>query len=286
MSVDLVSSPKGPSFVSNDEAIDRFVKYIGDGGESGGRRFKSGFIAHDQSAGYFQRGGLYLFAARPGVGKTSYLLSLACQQVKQGVAVYYLNLEMTVEAMMCRLYCLAHPGTNLLRIIQRELTQAERDTIIASSQYFKTLAPLWHEDTDFTTFANLVKQQIAPSSDSILLIDYLGLFSMRGIGPGENFALISEIAKQLKNLARRIDIPVISAVQLNREIEKRKPGSTLNLADLRGSGELENHADAVFGLSRDSADRMEVQILKNRNGPLGSYDLSFDAPRAAVEGWE
>ncbi len=60
---------------------------------------------------------------------------------------------------------------------------------------------------------------------------------------------------------------------------------TPNLADLRDSGELENNADAVFALTRDG-DRIDVDILKNRWGPLGSYSLHFDGPRAAIEEYE
>jgi replicative DNA helicase len=103
--------------------------------------------------------------------------------------------------------------------------------------------------------------EIKPGSDSILCIDYVGLLNMRGPGPEQRYWLISESAKQLTLLARDLDIPVIAAVQLNREIEKRQ-NKTPSLADLRDSGELENHADGVFALTREDRDILEVDILK------------------------
>jgi replicative DNA helicase len=132
--------------------------------------------------------------------------------------------------------------------------------------------------------AKAAKEKIQPRSSSVLFVDYVGLFTMKGLGPQERYWLISETAKQLKLLARGLDIPVISAVQLNRKIEERKE-KTPNLADLRDSGELENHADAVFALTREG-DRIDVDILKNRWGPLGSYSLRFDGPRAAIEEYD
>jgi replicative DNA helicase len=129
------------------------------------------------------------------------------------------------------------------------------------------------------------RREIKPGSDSILCLDYIGLLSMRGLGPEQRYWLVSESAKQLKLLARDLDIPVIAAVQLNREIEKRQ-NKTPNLADLRDSGELENHADAVFALTREERDILEVDVLKNRHGPLASYSLHFDGPRCAVEEYD
>jgi len=130
--------------------------------------------------------------------------------------------------------------------------------------------------------ATAARAEIKPSSDAILCLDYVGLLSMKGFGPDQRYWLISESAKQLKLLARELDIPVIAAVQLNRKIEERKD-KTPTLADLRDSGELENHADGVFALTREDRENIEVDVLKNRHGPLASYSLHFDGPRCAVE---
>lgn len=145
-----------------------------------------------------------------------------------------------------------------------------------------SFSPLFCEDSDFLDFARTVKGNIEPGSKSILFVDYLGLFSMRSLGPQERYWMISEAARQLKLMAKGLGIPIICAVQLNRKVEDRKD-KRLSLGDLRDSGELEQHADAVFGLTRENKERLDIDILKNRNGPTSSYDLSFDGPRIAVE---
>ncbi|MBI4524802.1 MAG: hypothetical protein HY695_13445 [Deltaproteobacteria bacterium] len=248
------------------------------------RFFRSGFTAHDQTAGGFQRGGSYLVAARSGVGKTSYILSLAYRQARDGVKAYFANLEMGTTQMWCRLACIHDPTLNLRELIETDLSVERMKYLIDLSTELVNFSPLFFENSDFTSLAKAATQSIEPSSESILFVDYIGLFTMKGLGPQERYWLISESAKQLKLLARALDITVVSAVQLNRKIEDRKD-KTPNLADLRDSGELENHADGVFALTRQD-DRIDVDILKNRWGPLGSYCLRFDSPRAAIEEYD
>jgi replicative DNA helicase len=159
-------------------------------------------------------------------------------------------------------------------------------------QYFMALAeklagfsPLFFENTDFRSLVTVAQAEIKPGSDAILFVDYIGLFTDRRLGPQERYWLISECAKALKLLARQLDIPIIAAVQLNRQLEARK-NKTPTLADLRDSGELENHADSVFALTREDRGVLEVDCLKNRHGPLASYSLRFEGPRVAIEEFE
>lgn len=244
--------------------------------------FASGFKTHDQGMGWFHRGSLYIYGARPGIGKTAMLLALAVKQTVHST-VYYLNLEMSHQEMWSRLYCLVTPDAQLGPVARRE--KSMRWAALQAAPQLQRFTPLWLENTDFNAFVKLAKETIEPSSRSVLFVDYLGLFSMRGLGPNDSFVMIAEVAKQLKLIARALNIPVIVAAQLNREIEKRKDRS-VTLADLRGSGELENHADAVMGLSRENSERMDVTILKNRIGPLTRFDLRFIETRAAIEDWE
>lgn len=271
---------EAPKFIPQIESRARWLKSLEE--PSAQRYFKTFFKAHDQTAGAMLRAAFYLIAARAGVGKTAYLFSLACLQAMAGIRVYFCNLEMSVEQMWNRLACLRDPDLTL-----RELNEGERTS--ERIEYFKKLAielekfsPLFFESTDVTALLAAARTEIPKSSDSILCIDYVGLLTMRGLGPEQRYWLISETAKQLKILARDLDIPVVAAVQLNREIEKRA-NKTPTLADLRDSGELENHADGVFALTREDREILEVDVLKNRHGPLTSYSLSFDGPRCAVE---
>jgi replicative DNA helicase len=82
-----------------------------------------------------------------------------------------------------------------------------------------------------------------------------------------------------------LQIPIITAVQLNRAIEQRKEKAP-TLSDLADSGDIEKHADAVFILTRENQDRLDIHVRKNRNGPLCVYDLAFDGRRVVAEEWE
>jgi replicative DNA helicase len=221
-------------------------------------------------------------AARPGVGKTAFLFALAYRQIVRGVKTFYCNLEMPVEQMWNRLGCLHSHDFTLRDLTESELTDRQIPRIANLSRELVNFSPLFFESMDLGAPVKASKETIQPSSESVLLIDYVGLFTMRGLGSQERYWLISECAKQLKLLARHLDIPIVAAVQLNRAIESRKE-KTSTLADLRDSGELENHADTVFALTREDKERLEVDVLKNRHGPLVSYSLAFDGPRAAVE---
>ncbi len=267
-------------FISPEESRIRWLKSL-EAAQDRQRFFSSGFKSHNRSAGAFERGCFYLFAARPGVGKTSFLLALAYHLALSGTKAFFLNLEMTVEQMWNRLACLHDKTLTLEELKWGERTPRRIRFFEELSVRLAQFSPFFFESSDFHDFAKAVKGGIDCGSDSVLLVDYVGLFTMRGLGPSEKYWLVSEVAKQLKLLARTLETPVIGAVQLNRKIEDRKDGKP-NLADLRDSGELENHADAVFGLTRDG-DQIEIDILKNRHGPTGSYMLHFDGPRAAVE---
>lgn len=272
-------------FIDQQESKGRFLEWLGDR-QTSAPYFSSGFKSHDLAAGAFQRGGLYLFAGCPGTGKSAMLFSLAYRQARLRHSTYFANLEMTVEQMWIRLAALHCKSLTVRGILEGQLGADEISFLkdLAENE-LPAFSPLFCETSDFGRFAETVKANIEPGSRSILFIDYLGLFGMKGLGPQEKYWLISEVAKQLKLAAKALNIPIVAAVQLNRKVEDRKE-KKLTLADLRDSGELEQHADAVFGLTRENRDRLDVDILKNRNGPTGSYDLSFNGPRIAVEEWE
>jgi len=271
---------ESPKFVTQAEARIRWLKSLEARDQR--RYFKSGFKAHELSIGAFLRGSFNLFAARPAVGKTAFLFALAYRQVLAGVSAYFCNLEMGVEQMWNRLACLHDESLTLRELNEGQLTNGRAQYFMSLSEKLTGFSPLFFESTEFRSLVAATQAEIKPSSDSILFVDYIGLFTMKGLGPQERYWLISECAKALKLLARQLDIPIIAAVQLNRQLENRKD-KTPSLADLRDSGELENHADSVFALTREDRDVLEVDCLKNRHGPLASYSLRFDGPRVALE---
>lgn len=247
------------------------------------RFFRSAFSIHERVAGKVLRGALYIVAARPGVGKTAYLTALAYQLARQGIKTIYTSLEMPIERIWNRLACLHDPELTLRELNETEPTPDRVQYFEKLSHELVNFSPRFFEDPDFTAFIKTMKEQIRPGSDSILLVDYAGLFTMKGLGPQERYWLMSEVAKQLALMARALDIPIVTAVQFNRAIENRKEKKP-TLADLRDTGEWENHARGVFMLTRDVQDRLDVYVEKNTEGPAPvSYSLHFDGPRAAVE---
>ena len=278
-----MAQAESPKFIPQEEARIRWLKSLEQ--RDARRYFKSGFAKHDLTVGALLRGGLYLIAARAGIGKTAYLFSLAYRQSLAGIQTYFCNLEMSVEQMWNRLACIHDADLTVRELNEGERTPVRVSYFIELSKKLESFSPLFFEGTEVAALLTAARTDIPKSSNSILFIDYVGLLTMRGLGPEQRYWLISESAKALKLLARELDIPVVAAVQLNREIEKRS-NKTPNLSDLRDSGELENHADAVFALTREDRDILEVDVLKNRNGPLASYSLRFDGPRCAVEDFE
>jgi replicative DNA helicase len=255
---------ESPKFVTQDEARTRWLKSLE--ARDHRRYFKSGFKAHEQSVGAFLRGSFNLFAARPGVGKTAFLFALAYRQVLAGVKAYFCNLEMSVEQMWNRLACLQDESLTLRELNEGEITGSRVQYFLALSEKLAGFSPMFFESTEFRSLVAATQAEIKPSSDSILFVDYIGLFTDRRLGPQERYWLISECAKALKLLARQLDIPIIAAVQLNRQVEARKD-KTPTLADLRDSGELENHADSVFALTREDRGVLEGGLLEKPSWP-------------------
>jgi replicative DNA helicase len=274
---------KPAAFIPKSESRIRWLKSLEE--RNSHRYFRLFFRQHDQTAGALLRGALYLIAARAGVGKTAFLFSLAYRQALSGVNTFFCNLEMGVEQMWHRLACLRDSDLTLRELNEGERTADRVAYFIKLSAELEKFSPLFFETTAVAALLTASRAEIQKSSESILFIDYIGLLTMRGLGADQRYWLVSETAKQLKLLARELDVPVVAAVQLNRSIENRRD-KTPTLADLRDSGELENHADGVFALTREDREILEVDVLKNRHGPLASYSLRFDGPRCAVEEYE
>ncbi len=271
-----------PKIVTPEQARIRWLKSLEE--RDGQKFFSSGFKCHDQVAGRLLRGSQYIVAARPGVGKTSLLVALVNNLARNGIRVVYASLEIPVERLWNRLACL-HDSTLKLR----ELNEPDRELTLDQVKYFEKLSraivkfsPMFFENSDFKEFIEAMIGTVQAGSDSCVIVDYAGLFSLKGLGPSERYWLMSEVAKQLAILARRLDIPIVTAVQFNRAIENRKDKCPI-LSDLRDTGEWENHARGVFMLMREES-TLDVYVRKNTEGPNDvTYSLHFDGPRAAVE---
>jgi replicative DNA helicase len=244
----------------------------------------TGFADLNRMTGGFHNQNLVIVAARPGLGKTSLCLNIACHAAINGRrSVGILSLEMSKPEIMKRMIS-SLSGVDANRIQSGYLN---RDDWMNVSQATASLsaAPIYIDDS-----ANLTMLQVRAKAQwlamehgiDLLIVDYLQLIS--GSRRYENRTQeVTEISRGLKNLAKELNVPVIAVSQLNRDVEKRSGNRRPQLSDLRESGAIEQDSDLVLFISREGADdcigagdcTAEISIAKQRNGMTGAFKLKF-----------
>lgn len=244
----------------------------------------TGFRRFDEMAGGLEPGQLVIVAARPSVGKTVVGCNIAAHVAASGTPVAFFTLEMTRREIAARILA-ARSGVSVQAM--RAGTSDRDDWNRMSDATGASMAwPMFIDDTPAVSVAYVrakARRIRRAHGLGLVVIDYLGL--MRGTG--DNRAQeVGSISRGLKALAKELQVPVISLAQLNRASEGR-PNRHPTLADLRDSGEIEQDADIVAMLHRESMhkdateweDIAQMFIRKNRNGPTGECLLSLDGPR-------
>jgi replicative DNA helicase len=244
----------------------------------------TGYIKLDQMTSGLQGGDLVIVAGRPSMGKTALALNIAEHvAVDNGLPVAIFSMEMSSTQLAMRML------GSISRVDQHKMRTGRLndkewgDLSEAMGKLHET--PIYIDDGGALTAlevrarARRLKRQY--SKLGLIVIDYLQL--MAATGQGENRATeISEISRSLKAMAKELDVPVIALSQLNRALEQR-PNKRPQMADLRESGAIEQDADLILAIYRDevynpdSAEKgkAEVNILKQRNGPIGPITLTF-----------
>lgn len=256
----------------------------------------SGFHELDAMTAGFQKANLIILAARPSMGKTALCLSIAQNIVMnktkpKTLAIF--NLEMSAQELAQRMLC-SVARVNAQDVRTGKMREEDWQSITRAMNQLNE-APLYIDDTASITpiemKAKCRRLQKRHGLDMVI-IDYLQLMS--GGGKTENRAQeISAISRQLKMLAKELEIPVMALSQVGRGVEQRqdkRPG----LSDLRESGAIEQDADVVAFVYRDEyyhpesedVGIAEVIIGKQRNGPVGTVRLSFVKRFAAFENLE
>ncbi len=244
----------------------------------------TGFRRFDEMTGGLEPGQLVIVAARPSVGKTAAGCNVAAHVAAGGTPVAFFTLEMTRREIAARILA-ARSGVSVQEMRagtdDRDNWDRMSATVGASMAW-----PMFIDDTPAVSvpYVRAKARRIQRTHGlGLLVIDYLGL--MRGTG--DNRAQeVGSISRGLKAMAKELRVPVIALAQLNRASEgrlDRKP----TLADLRDSGEIEQDADIVGMLHRESRHKdapewegiAHLLIRKNRNGPTGECLLSLDGPR-------
>jgi replicative DNA helicase len=255
----------------------------------------SGFTKLDRITSGFQKSDLIIVAARPGMGKTAFALSVARNAVFEGTenprAVAIFSLEMGSKQMVSRLISAEAeiPASKLRTGDLKDYEWAQLNAKIAKLSD----APIFIDDTPALSVFELrakcrrLKQQ---NNIQLILIDYLQL--MRGDENanknGNREQEVSYISRSLKALAKELDVPVIALSQLSRQTERRTISSRPMLSDLRESGSIEQDADLVLFIYRPEYYRLtewedntptrgqaEIIIAKNRHGALEHIRLRF-----------
>jgi len=254
---------------------------------------RTGFPALDLLLTGLTPGHLMIVAARPSMGKTSLALDIARHAAgEQGKQVAVFSLEMAKQELMDRIIA-GMLGIETWRLKKGDLTQEDFERMGTIFDGLKK-HPIYIDDDPDTTIANLrskARRQQMEFGLDLLVIDYLQLIEVTDRASGENRTQqVSHISRSLKNLARELGCPIIALSQLSRSVEQRSPPIPI-LADLRDSGSIEQDADSVVMLYResayneDAADQglTDLYVRKNRSGPTGRVELQFNHARMSFQ---
>ncbi|MCS6893220.1 MAG: replicative DNA helicase [Deltaproteobacteria bacterium] len=239
------------------------------------------------------KGDLIIIAARPGMGKTAFVLNIACEiSFKQGLPVGFFSLEMSKEQIGIRILSL-RTGIESSAIKTGNLTKDEYNDLAEEAERLAS-KPFFIDDTASITLTDLrvkARRLVREQNVKVIFIDYLQLIRNLSSHIHTREQEISEISRSLKALAKDLNIPVIALSQLNRAVEGRENKRPV-LSDLRESGAIEQDADIIMFLYREdfykSKDESkqgiaEVIVAKHRNGPTGTVKLAFIKENMAFE---
>lgn len=276
------------------EAIHRIEEISKREGLSG---VPSGFTKVDRVTSGWQPSDLVILAARPGMGKTAFVLSMARNIAidhKQPVAVF--SLEMSSVQLITRLIS-SETGLSSEKLRKGNLDDHEWQQLLTKVKNLEK-APLYIDDTPALSVFDLrakCRRLVAQHNVRLIVIDYLQLMTVggQGKGGGNREQEISTISRSLKSIAKELNVPVIALSQLSRAVETRGGNKRPLLSDLRESGAIEQDADIVSFIYRPeyyditewedgspSEGQAEFIIAKHRNGGLENVKLRFQGAMA------
>jgi replicative DNA helicase len=228
----------------------------------------SGLVRFDDMFGGFPIGGVTVMAARTSVGKSAVSGDLAARAAEAGCGALFVSLEMSELELGYRF--LARESNVDLKLFRQKAIDAEIEkleaTALSENLHVWVQPRVTIEQIDAT-----VRRLAATTPLDLVVIDYLGLMG----GPAESaYDRVTRNSQLAKQLAIQNNVAVIMCSQLNREAEKAEA----NLAHLALSGSVEQDADMIIFLNRDKVAeprKMQLAVMKNRNGPLGYLDFDF-----------
>ncbi len=274
-----------------EEAMERITKASQNDSSISG--IPSGFTALDKITSGWQKSDLVIIAARPAMGKTAFVLSMAkniAVNYKKPVAMFSLEMSnvQLVERLMMNVCEIEGDKIKNGRLTKDEWSRLEHKIVDLQD------APIYVDDTPSLSIFELrskARKLKREHNIELIIIDYLQLMNASGAYFGSRQEEISIISRNLKALAKELDIPIVALSQLNRNVESRTgvDGKTPQLSDLRESGAIEQDADMVCFIHRPEyyhlyADQQtgkdlrglgQIIIAKHRSGANGSIWLRF-----------
>ena len=262
----------------------------------------TGFTELDNTTLGWQPSDLIIIAARPSMGKTAFVLTMARNMaIEYETPVAFFSLEMSSTQLMTRLI-VGETGLDSKLVRSGRLSPDEWKTLETKTKPLG-MAPLYIDDTPALSiyeFRSKVRRLHTNNGIKIIIIDYLQLMTASGQGDkGNREQEVSFISRTLKGIAKELNVPIIALSQLNRAAESRGGAKRPQLSDLRESGAIEQDADIVAFIHRpeyygfnvtesgESTEGLaEIILAKHRNGEVRDVKLRFIKNHAKFANWD
>lgn len=245
----------------------------------------TGFTELDEKTSGLQKSDLVIVAGRPSMGKTTFAMNIAenaAMEASEPVAIF--SMEMPAEQLGMRMIS-SLGRVELQKLRTGRLAEQDWPRITSAITLLNQKRNVYIDDTPALSPTDLrarCRRLAREHGLSLIVIDYLQLMQISDSKENRT-SEISEISRSLKALAKELQVPVIALSQLNRSLEQR-PDKRPVMSDLRESGAIEQDADVIMFIYRDevynpddeaSKGRAEILIRKQRNGPIGTVNLTF-----------
>ncbi len=281
----VMGDDKSADYVPLNEAVTDAVNEIAKAQSmpDGLRGVSTGFRELDEKTNGFRGGQMIIIAARPAMGKSTLALDVArAAAIKSNTTTVFFSLEMTRTEIATRL--IAAESSIPMGVLTRGDLDDDNWSRLAQTQAKINEAPLFIDDSPNMTLVEVrakCRRLKERNNLGMVVIDYLQLLSS-GQRVESRQQEVSEFSRSLKLLAKELDVPVVALSQLNRASEQRADKMPA-MSDLRESGSLEQDADMVILLHRDTssepdnprAGEADLILAKQRNGPTGTITVAF-----------
>jgi replicative DNA helicase len=299
--IEVINKRKTVELIRIDQATDKVLSIV-EANKSkdteGLTGLDTGFKELNKLTFGFQPGELIILAARPAIGKSALALNLATNVCEaQNASVAFFSLEMGIDQLLMRLYS-SHSGLTLNKIRSGKLNETEMLTLYAAKTKLDKFNLYLDEAgaTDIEELVTVCRKLRRDGKLDLVVVDYLQLLTTTR-RTTNRVDEVSKISRQLKTMARELQVPVLALSQLSRDIEKREDKRPV-LSDLRESGSIEQDADIVMFLHREATKnpedttvkhrnaRTELIVAKNRQGVTDSVQLIFKGAHSLFESIE